>query len=50
MDAPVPLFTGDKKLPIELGNDREAKLFFRQDKPLPFNILSMTVIGESGTR
>ena len=48
MDNPVPLFSGDKKLGVELGNDREGHFFFRQDTALPFNILSMTVLGEGG--
>jgi hypothetical protein len=50
MNAPVPLYSGEKVLPVELGHDREAKLFFRQDEPLPFNLLSLTILGEAGTR
>jgi hypothetical protein len=50
MDSPPPLFTGDKPIGIELGNDREGRLFFRQALPLPASILSMTVLGTGSDR
>lgn len=50
LDTPTPLFSGEKELTVEPGWDREAKFFFRQDKPLPFTILSITALGEGGSR
>lgn len=41
MDAPVPLFTGDKRQLVPKGYDRDGKLFFRQDQPLPFTLLAV---------
>lgn len=50
MDTPVPLFSGDIKLPMELKRDRDPRVFIRADQPLPFNILSMTPMGSAGDR
>jgi len=41
MDAPIPPFTGDKKAPVDGGYDRDGKLYFRQDQPLPFTLLAV---------
>ncbi len=48
MNEPTPLFSGDLNLGPPPGWDREGQLYFRQDKPLPFNILSMTLTGQAG--
>ena len=48
MGAVNPRYSGDLVIEPELGWDREGYLVFRQDKPLPFNILSMTVLGQTG--
>lgn len=50
MDTPPDLFTGDVKVGIELGSDRDAYLYIRQDLPLPMNILSITALGEGTDR
>lgn len=39
--AAVPLYTGDKRIPIPKGYDRDGKLFLRQDQPLPFTLLAV---------
>lgn len=41
MDAPVPLFTGDKKAPVPGGYDRDGRLYMRQSQPLPFTLLAV---------
>ncbi|MBF0284554.1 MAG: hypothetical protein HQL51_08860 [Magnetococcales bacterium] len=41
MDAPPPLFTGDRKVNA-LGYDTEAKVEIIQDKPLPLTVLALT--------
>jgi len=41
MDQPVPLFTGDKRLPYPKGFDRDAKVFIKQEQPLPMSILAV---------
>ena len=43
MGAPIPAFTGDKKV-TNLGWDREGKITIEQTQPLP-----MTILGISGT-
>lgn len=43
MDNPVALFTGDKRWAWEGGYEIEGQVFWRQDQPLPSNILSITV-------
>lgn len=40
MDAPPPLFTGDKRKALECGWARGARLKFRQPQPLPCNLLA----------
>jgi hypothetical protein len=50
MDTPVPFFSGDVKLPMDLGRDRKRQIFVRQDQPLPFNLLSMIQLGNAGDR
>jgi len=40
MDAPPPLFTGDKRVAVESGWSREAKMKFRQPQPLPWNLVA----------
>jgi hypothetical protein len=41
MDAPVPLFTGEKVFPVPGIHEPNPTLLFRQDLPLPFTILSL---------
>jgi len=41
MDAPVPLFTGDKRVPVTGGYDRDGRLFLRQSQPLPFMLIAV---------
>lgn len=41
MDAPPPLFTGDKTVAVPKGWTREAKLVVVQDQPLPMTLLMM---------
>ena len=44
MDAPPPLFTGDKVVPLDMGWDRTQQITIRQPQPLPFHLLSMTTV------
>jgi hypothetical protein len=41
MNQPVPLFTGDKRLPYPKGYTRDAKIYFKQEQPLPMSILAV---------
>jgi len=41
MDASPPLFTGDKRIPFPKGYDREARVFVKQEQPLPMTILAI---------
>ena len=41
MDTAIPLFTGDKEIEFPGGFDDDAKLFVRQDQPLPMTILAL---------
>jgi len=41
MDAPPPLFTGDKRIILECGWQRDARIKFRQTQPLPCNLLAV---------
>ena len=41
MDAPPPLFTGDKRMSLECGWSREARMKFRQPQPLPWNLVAI---------
>jgi hypothetical protein len=41
MDAPVALFTGNKRLPFPSGAEREARIYLRQNQPLPFTVLAI---------
>lgn len=50
MDAPPPLFTGDKKIPLETGWSREARMKFRQPQPLPWNPLALMLNVELSKR
>lgn len=43
MDHSVSLFTGDKRWAWEGGYETEGQVFWRQNQPLPSNILSITV-------
>ena len=50
MDDPVALFTGDIRLNLEGGYDREGLVAIRQDQPLPMSVLSITWMGEGASR
>ena len=39
MDAPPPLFTGIKDIPMQHGHDEEAIIYLRQPDPLPAMVL-----------
>ena len=41
MDTAIPLFTGDKEIEFPGGFDDDAKLYVRQDQPLPMTILAL---------
>lgn len=41
MDTAIPLFTGDKEIEFPGGFDDDAKLFVRQNQPLPMTILAL---------
>lgn len=41
MDEPVPLFTGDKRLPYPKGYDRDARVYIKQEQPLPMTVLAI---------
>jgi len=41
MDTPPPLFKGDKRMSLECGWSREARMKFRQPQPLPWNLVAI---------
>ena len=41
MNQPVPLFTGDKRLPYPKGYDRNARVYIKQEQPLPMSVLAV---------
>jgi hypothetical protein len=41
MDASPPLFTGDKRLELPGGWDRQARFYIEHDEPLPFHVLGL---------
>lgn len=41
MDEPIPLFTGDKTLPVPGGFDKKGQLILQQDQPLPLTVLAL---------
>lgn len=41
MDAPVPLFTGDKHVAFRSRNKRSAQVYIKQDQPLPMTVLAL---------
>ena len=43
MDNPVGLFTGDKRWAWEGSYETEGQVYWRQDQPLPSNILALVV-------
>ncbi len=50
MDAPPPLFTGDKRMSLECGWSREARVKFRQTQALPCNLLALITNVEVSSR
>ena len=40
MDQAVPLYTGDKELAVNTTYGTDGQIYFRQDQPLPSNILA----------
>jgi len=43
MDAPPPLFTGDKYQEVDGDYSEDATIILKQDQPLPWTLLGMTV-------
>ena len=41
MDQPVPLYTGDKRIPYPKGYDRDARIYITQLQPLPMSVLAV---------
>lgn len=50
MDAPPPLFTGDKRMTLESGWSREARMKLRQPQPLPWNLVALIPYVEVSNR
>ena len=50
MDAPVPLFTGDKRWTVEGTFSTDGQLYFETSDPLPCNITMLMVQLESSDR
>ena len=50
MTTSVAAFTGDRKVVVDGTHEREKGLVFRQDEPLPFNLLSVNVLASTGQR
>jgi hypothetical protein len=50
MDESTPAATEDKKVSFEGGFKREKGLLVRQDRPLPFNLLSINIHMSTGQR
>ncbi len=44
MDAPPPLFSGDKAIPLESSHMDSADVIFTHDEPLPFTLIGMVVM------
>jgi hypothetical protein len=42
MDTAVPLFTGERLSGFDGGHDRDARVVYTSDNPLPFTLLAMT--------
>lgn len=40
-DEPTPLYTGDKKILIPAGYDKEGQIYIKQDQPLPLNVTAI---------
>ena len=43
MGIAVPLFTGDKEVPVEFDWSTDPYLLVRQDLPLPFTVVAIMV-------
>lgn len=41
MDQPVPLYSGDKRVPFPSDYDEEARIMYVQDQPLPATVLML---------
>lgn len=50
MDTPPPLFTGGKRMVLECGWSRDARMKFRQPQPLPWNLMALIPMVELGDR
>ena len=50
MDAPPPLYTGDKDMVLECGWSRTARVVIRQSQPLPFNLVALVPVLELSER
>ncbi len=50
MDTAPTGFTGDKKVAYRGPFQRSKVMVFRQSQPLPFNLLSINVLGSTGSR
>jgi len=44
MDAPPPLYTGDKELRVATGWTKDCRLVVVQDQPLPMTLLMMVPV------
>ncbi len=50
MDAAPPVFSGDRKISYDGPYQRQKRIVFRQDQPLPLNILSVNVMAKTASR
>lgn len=41
LDEPTPLYTGDKKILMPDGYNKEGQIYIKQDQPLPLNITAI---------
>lgn len=41
MNDPIPLFTGDKKIPFRSSHETEGQIHVQQDQPLPLTLLTI---------
>ncbi len=41
MDAPVPLFTGDKKVAFKSATARNTQIYIKQTQPLPMTVIAL---------
>jgi hypothetical protein len=48
MGVPVPLFTGDKELPVAGGWNTKGTIYIRQNQPLPMSIIGIMAEAEVG--